>query len=321
MTDPASRIEELLSREEAELASAFLAMLATVRVQINLSIVADFLERGDVEGALEQVLRNAPSRMSRATADAFIRAAQDTARFLGRSLGEIIIDFDQTNYRAVDRMRANALRLITGFTDQQRELTRAILVDGITEGINPREMARRLRDHIGLTERQYRAIQAYRRSLEELNANALARELRDRRFDRTVQAALRSGRALSPQQIDQMVGAYRDRMIRYRAQVISRTEALRAVHEGVEEMYEQAIEAGELDPGSLQRQWKTAKDERVRGSHRFMHNQIRNIGDSFRSGLGNALRFPGDSSAPAEDVIQCRCVVTTRFAPISNEQP
>ena len=111
-----------------------------------------------------------------------------------------------------------------------------------------------------------------------------------------------------------MVGRYRERYLRFRAETIARTEALRAVHQSSEEAYRQAVDQGQLDPGALVRTWITAADERVRGSHRAMMGQQRGFDETFTSGVGNRLRFPGDPNAPASETVRCRCVLTTRLA-------
>ena len=46
-----------------------------------------------------------------------------------------------------------------------------------------------------------------------------------------------------------------------------------------------------------------------------MGGQLRRRGVPFRSGNGNALRYPGDPQAPASDVIQCRCRRAVRILP------
>jgi uncharacterized protein with gpF-like domain len=64
--------------------------------------------------------------------------------------------------------------------------------------------------------------------------------------------------------------------------------------------------------------WNTAGDERVRESHADMEGQQVPLGQPFVSGLGNDLMYPGDPSAPAEDVINCRCVVTRELSHASD---
>jgi len=211
-------------------------------------------------------------------------------------------------------MQQERLRLIRNFTADQREATRSALTDGIRRGLNPRDQARMFRDSIGLTGRQQAAVNNYRRLLEEGNSEALQRQLRDRRFDPTVRRAIRTGEPLTTAQIDRMVSRYSDRMRSYRATVIARTEALRAVHQGTEELYRQAIDEGHLNSDQLMRTWHDADDRRVRASHNRLDGLERRIGDTFPGDEG-PLRFPGDPEAPAAETVQCRCVLSTRIDP------
>lgn len=211
-------------------------------------------------------------------------------------------------------MRRSQLSLIREFTNQQRLSTRLALVEGISQGLNPRQQALLFRQSIGLTQRQMQAVINYRRLLEQGDAAALQRALRDRRFDPTVQSSILGDRPLTPAQIDRMVDRYHARYIAHRAEVIARTEALRSVHDGAQAAYRQAIDLGVLAADDLIQEWVTASDERVRGSHAFMHGQQRPIGEAFLSGAGNALRWPGDIDAPGSETIQCRCVLVTVFA-------
>lgn len=243
----------------------------------------------------------------------FVIAGADTANWIAQNVN-VVVDFDMVNELAVEAMRANRVRLVREFTEQQRDLFTQILADAQIAGRNPRETARLLKQSLGLTRRQAEAVENYRRALEMGSRDALQRALRDRRYDRTVEAAIEGTKTLTPEQIDRMVDRYRERYVAYRATMIARTEALRAVHQGAEAMYQQAFEAGVLAPTDLVRTWLTAGDERVRGSHSFMHEQQRPVGEPFLSGDGNYLMYPGDPDAPGSETIHCRCVLTTVFA-------
>lgn len=312
IVDPAKRIEQLLAVAEPTLAAAFARMIISIKSKLTLEEIAKAIEGGNWEKALDEALKAVPL-LGEAYQDSFIAAARDTATFLGKNLGEIQLVFDQTNFSAINAMQRNMLRLVKGFSESQRELVRQIILDGIQRGLNPRDVARNFRNSIGLTPFQERAVWNYQRALQELDPIALRRMLRDRRFDRTLQAALDADRPLTPEQISKMVERYRARMLAMRAETIARTEALRSTHEGVQEMYDQAIARGDLSPDSLSREWNTAGDERVRSSHAQMHGQVQPYGVPFVSGLGNELHYPGDPNAPAEDVINCRCSVGTRI--------
>lgn len=318
VTDPSTRLERLINRSAARFNTEFLQALRLVRNRISLDDLATLLEQGRFQEAFDSV-RIAASRLNVLWADSFVLAGSDTARWLGANVPDIVIDFDQTNTRAVTAMRNNQLRMVSSYTEQQRVATQQALIDGIQRGANPREQARAFRNSIGLTPHQERWVRNYERALQELDSNALRRELRDRRFDRTVQRAISNGEPLSRQQIDKMVTRYRERALKLRAETIARTESLRSVHEGAQETYRQAIEAGELQPDQLVRIWNTALDERVRDfsrgaatSHATMHNQERRVDEPFVSGAGNQSLNPGAFGIGMED-INCRCVVSTRI--------
>lgn len=309
--DPQRRIEDLLDRAEPELRSAFVSIIAQIRNETTLGQLADLIEQGRFQEALESAAR-AGAQFSAMVNGVYIFAGVDTADFIRERL-QVIISFDQLNSRALQLMQSNQLRLIREFSVEQRLATQEALIDGIRRGANPREQARIFRDSIGLTSRQVRSVENFRRLLEENSRDVLTRRLRDRRFDPTIRRAIRDGTPLAQSEINNMVNRYRQRFVDFRARVIARSEALRATHQGIFEMYQQAFDQGLVNPDQVVREWHTAGDERVRDSHNVMNGQTRPVGEAFTSGQGNSLRFPGDPDAPASDTIQCRCVITTRI--------
>lgn len=290
-------------------------MVAAIRDERTLAELSALLAEGRVEEALSS-LEGASTRLGSAATQTFVLAGQDTADVVRRSTGEIVIDFDTVNERAVSAMRENQLRLVREFGQQQRRATREAIVDGIQRGVNPRDQARAFRRSIGLTENQVRAVNNYRRLLENLDAAALSRKLRDGRFDGTLRRAIADERPLTRRQIDRMVDRYYERAVKHRAEVIARTESLRSVHQGSNQMFRQAMDEGVLAPDQLIRTWNTARDERVRSSHATMHGQQRPFDLPFTSGSGASLMFPGDANAGGAETIQCRCVVSTRIATV-----
>jgi len=82
-----------------------------------------------------------------------------------------------------------------------------------------------------------------------------------------------------------------------RALTIARTETVSAVMSGRMKMFEAA--------GIKKNMWVTAKDEYVRSSHALQDGYIQLVGKKFPNGC----RFPGDPTAPAAEVINCRCVL------------
>lgn len=306
-------MDDLIRRMEPKVRRGFLAAVARAKQTNTLDELAELIQAGRIETAIQAAARAGATSIADVANTVMVETGRELAQQMTAAFG-VTVSFDQANERAVRIMRDARLRLIREFTDGQRRATRDALIDGINRGLNPREQARAFRSSIGLTQRQEAAVQNYRRLLQQNSREALTRELRDRRFDRTVSRAARTGEPLPESQIERMTTRYRERYLKYRSEVIGRTEALRAVNQGTEESVQQAIDEGIVNPDGTDRTWMTAGDTRVREpAHTSMHGQVRPVGEPFSSGLGNMLRYPGDPEAPASETIQCRCVVTTRI--------
>jgi len=221
------------------------------------------------------------------------------------------VSFNGVNIRAVAEMQAMRHRVIRELVGSQIEAIRQTMNRGVSAGLNPVEIAREVRQSIGLTARQEQWVQNYRQLLEAGEADALRRQLRDRRFDRSV----RRSTALTPDEIERMVQRYRERAIAYRARVIARTEALSAAHGGTYQMWNQAVSDGVIDSRLIVQRWVTSGLPNRRDSHITMHGQRRPFGVAFTSGAGVSLRYPGDLAAPLSETAQCACAFTVRIAP------
>lgn len=319
--DTFERIERLLDSGERRIARVFMAAIRNLRETIDLAELEAQLAAGQIDDALE-LLIEAAQVTGYASSTVFILAGQDTARFLAEA-GVARIGFNQANERAVAIMRDNQLSLIREFADEQRAATRIALTDGIERGVGPREQARNFRQSIGLTERQAQYVRNYRAALERVGQRgvprgeqmaALQRRLRDGRADREIERAIRESTPLSKKRIEWMVGRYAERWIKFRSEMIARTESLRSVHQGTDEAYEQAIDAGQIARADIEQTWNSARDDRVRDSHRKLNGQKRRMGETWQGDYGE-LRYPGDPLAPAAETIQCRCIVTRRIRP------
>lgn len=311
-SDNGRQLSRLLSGADADFRAAFLRVVAATVSQHTLGQVADLIERGQADAAV-RALGPAAGALATTWAKWYVEAGTTTAGFVGRATAQVGVHFGGTNARAVDLVRANQLRLVREFTEEQRAATRQALVRGVAAGANPVEQARAFRQSIGLTRYQEQAVENYRQALQSGGTSALDRELRDRRFDRTVESAAADGRSLSSSQVENMVGRYRERFIAYRAESIARTESLSSVHEGMQEAFSQAADNGAIQSADVERTWSTSEDNRVRDSHDAMDGQVRGLDEPFESGDGNQLMYPGDPAAPPEDRVNCRCNVSYRL--------
>ena len=95
-----------------------------------------------------------------------------------------------------------------------------------------------------------------------------------------------------------------------REERIARTEASRAWNTATLKAAQDMT--GEDRP--LVKQWRTRGDTRVRHSHDRVDGQLRMLDEPFRVG-GHDMMQPGDPSAPADETVNCRCVLRLERAP------
>jgi len=310
-TDSFRRLEALVDKFEPRIRDSFINAVNTSKSSVTLKELTELLEAGRINEAL-QIADSIPMSVGLSVDISFTETGQDTTRVIS-TVAATPVFFDQTNTGAVNAMRINRAKLIREFTQSQREAVQESIIDGITRGLNPIDQARNFRGAIGLTRKQVQAVNNFRNLLETQSSDALRRQLRDRRFDPTIRSSIANKKLLTKPQIDKMVNRYRERFVKFRAETIGRTEALRSVHEANNVAFQQAIDEGALQADELEREWHVTNDSDLRDSHSVMANQKRGFGEPFLSGNSNLLRFPGDPTAPADDVIQCRCSVTTVF--------
>ena len=312
--DTPDRLRKLLNAQEKKISKAFYAVIAAAKADLDLDTLTDLLERGDLDTAFGIIDRAAIS-LGDAYVTAAVAAGQSTAAWVS-STGAIsaTVAFNQIHPLFVEAAQNSHFQLVNGLTQDQRAMLRNVVSRGIIAGDNPRQQAVAFRDAIGLTTTQETYVANYRRALETNNtAASLNRELRDRRSDGVVARAAANDDALSQKQVNRLVGHYRQRMIAHRAEVIARTEALRAIHEGHNAMIYQLAQRADIGPDVIIRIWNVTIDGRERSTHHTMSRQERGAFEPFLTGGGVLLQYPGDITAPPEEVINCRCVLTTRL--------
>lgn len=91
----------------------------------------------------------------------------------------------------------------------------------------------------------------------------------------------------------------------------ARTAVTGAQNAGRQETYDKARAMGiEVDE-----RWRSARDFRVRDSHRLMDGKPKDKDGYFHTPLGSIMRYPGDmQNGKAADVYNCRCTTSTRDA-------
>lgn len=330
MATDRSEIERLLGQQDrltAQLRRAFLEAIDRAGSAINLKHIADLLRLGQAAQAaaeIDAIVRSqALGQFATAAENAVLSAARSAAGSAvasavrrGSNLGRYEAVFSVTNPQATMFLQRYRFNLIREMSQEVRRTVGATIQAGTTDGRNPRDVARDIKEQIGLTRRQAAAVRNYRRMLESGDSAALQRALRDKRFDGTVARAARGEKTLTQEQIDGMVQRYRQRYLKYRAQTIARTEAIRGLNVGNWLAWHQAAEEGTVDRRSIRRKWVFTHDRRTREAHREIPGMNPNgvtMDQPFKTPLG-PLMYPGDVNGAPGNTINCRCTQIIRYS-------
>lgn len=297
---------------------AFLKAVDRLGDKIDVDQITALLNQGRVDQAIALVDQATISQgwqpVAAAISTATIAAGVSAAQAID-ALGALEISFGVTNPQTVAYLRTYELSRLRGLTADSLDSVRRVIENGITTGRNPLSIAAELRDFIGLSPTQTQAVLNYRSYLKRLDSAALDRALRDARLDPRIADAIRTGTALSDEYIDKAVAAYARRYLKYRSEVIARTEGIRAVNTGNHLLWKQTVTDGKLRADQIKRQWIYTHDDRTRPAHRLipsMNPDGVGLNEPFSSILGPIL-YPGDPDADISNTANCRCTVFTRF--------
>lgn len=326
-------IRRLLEKHQPDITRAFLEAVEDIIGRVRIQDVEDLLRAGRIDDVLS--LLDASSlafeRVAETVIDAYVDGGRGVAGLVseGRSAPAIRASFrfDVRNLIAETWISQTSSRLVQDISESVRAGIRGFLSDGLARGDNPRRTAldlvgrisrtsnRRAGGIIGLTQTQQAWVTSARDQLlsndpQKLKAY-LKRDLRDKRFDRTVMKAIRDGQPIPRAKIDDITGRYADRVLKYRGDMIARTETIQSLNAGQFESLRQAIAGGAVDEEAITKTWRSARDGRVRASHKVLHGVKTSFLGVYETILGSRMLFPGDTSqgADAGDIIHCRCIL------------
>ncbi|WP_102867887.1 phage minor head protein [Pseudovibrio exalbescens] len=322
--DPFSRYEEEYIRR---LERVFGDAVQNIKDRVTLKALIRALRAGDVETALRvlditeddfQELDITLEELYRKAGEAF---GEDVPPIRDPLTGAVIqFSFTARNPRAERWLLEQSSKLVREVTESVKETARQELQAGLAQGKNPRATAlelvgrldrakgKREGGSIGLTSTQAQHVANLKAQLASGDPakmkQALDRKLIDKRYTRTIQKAIREGKPVPADKLQRIVDLYKGRYIKYRGEVIARTETLRALGASQREAWQQSIDKGHAAEQDIRRYWVTAGDERVRGSHRVIPKMNKGgVGwnEPFKTPTGDSLNAPHDHD------VMCRC--------------
>lgn len=312
-----AEIDRLLAKYDSKIAAAFQEAIRVITDSVTLEAIAAKLRVGDKIGAInlftDALIAAGFTGFARTLTDALI-AGGDFGQKIANS-NRIVFGFniaESNTARFMDNYIAERIKQISR---EMRVTISQVVYREVSAGTNPIDTARKIKQGLGLTASQERTVQNYRRMLENLETDALARRLRDARYDPSIARAIREGKPLTKPKIEAMVQAYTRRYIKRRAETIARTESMTMINSGNQKYWDQMVKSGVVRPRDIRRDWKHSHDSKVRNSHiaiPALNKDGRGLNDPFRSPLG-LIRYPGDPQASAGNRINCRCYLFIRI--------
>jgi hypothetical protein len=278
-------VRVLAESHEKKLATLLKASLKHLRVLVPVTAVAHAIEMGSIDHVIGAVAfdhyKEVLKEPMQIVGDIYEAAGHHGAKQLRGKMGgkrlrykpaqfrkdvsadgtDVGFAFDRFDENTQERLASIIDELITDLGDSAKETITSVTLAGVRAGDSAADIAANIRDTISLTPSQANAVASYRRALEELDTNALGRALRDSAGDSIVSDAIASGDPLPDVAIEDLVDAYTENYLDYRAATIARTESLRAGNAGLRDSYTQAVDRGVMPEAAIKRVWLLDLDE------------------------------------------------------------
>ena len=232
-------IHALADKAEPRIRKAILKAIKDLKGSVNMSAVRRALSEGDTAGAYALIPWDKLDEM-KAPVTVELRTLMEASyiaaiKYMPKEASAL--RFDVTNQRAVDWLRENSARLVVEVGEGTKQAIRDIIDRAFNEGIPPIKAARIIKEHIGLTSRQSRAVENYRKMLTS------------------------EGRKI--EQIERMTARYANRQLNYRTRNIARTESINSSSAGQQLLWEDALNSGELSDERSRTIWIVTRDDRL----------------------------------------------------------
>lgn len=319
---------DLLERYGRSVADAFLRAIDSLRSAAEVARLTAAIEAGQIEEALDALhidpeafnevadrLRDAHAESGRATAEAMPRRSSD-----GTAL---VVRFDGRNPEAEAWLARQSSDLITRLTEEQRQIVREAITEGMRRGQNPRQTAldlvgrinrvtgKRVGGVLGLSGPQAEYVQSARDELASSDPavmrNYLTRQRRNKQFDRSVAKAIREARAVDRVIAARAVTAYETQLLRLRGETIAKHETFAALEAAKEQAFRQAVASGKIAETAVTKTWRHFSSRNPRHQHIVMDGQKVGLNGFFIMPDGTVMQYPHDPAAPVRHTAGCLC--------------
>lgn len=324
----AARLKEL----QPVVRRAFIDAMRTAATAVDRAALIRALEARNIPLAMEvlQINQQTLFPVGEAVRTTYLQGGASVATSLPISLrGQFGFG---GNPRAVEAVQRIVGQMVEGITAETLDATRGYITQAVNEGVPPRKVAleltgrslgagrQRVGGMLGLNSNQTDAAIRARSELLSGDYAAYKRRKgrvggRNRSLDRLISKAKKEGRSLTVKEVDQMVDAYKSRLLNLRGEMIARTETLNALRTGQHDGFATLIDSGAVPANRMTVKWLATTDARTRDAHASLNGTTIQFGELFDSPAGGRLEHPGDTAhgAGPADLIACRCAAVYRI--------
>ena len=245
-------------RIERDMERALLEQIKALQAEGKLSEIAQVIQVASPEEVLELVNARGVKGIGTVLEPHVVNGAAAGAQVAAKELGRVLV-LDMRRPHFQRWLREHMSTMVNQTSGTSIGALKATLRDGINRGRHPMRLAKDLKQSIGLTEPHAKAVAKLRAKLEADGVPA--------------------GRA------DKQVEAYRQKLIRYRARNIARTESMQSVSAGRQKLWEQ-LTADDAWPDERppKKSWLTSLDEATCEICQPMNGQRREINETWDVG-------------------------------------
>lgn len=265
---------DLAERLGKQMADDLFAAWREMRGFIDVDALIGALSVGDIDAAVAIVegtdVAEALEPARQTLREALWMVGSEAAREIAEAFG-VDFTFEMISPEALEELRKFGAAMVKDVSEATKAAIRQALVDAYAEGETAQEVARKIRNWIGLTERDWKLAEKRVARWRELG--------------------------YSEAKIEDMIEKWVEKKIAERAETIALNELVYAANRGQEMAWNAAVRAGFLDPNNVEREWIAAGDERM--------CEICEQGDGMRAPLNEP--FPNGFDRPNDSHIRCRC--------------
>ena len=301
MLERVATIQKIADIAEPKVAEAFKRVVSQIRSDLQLAAIERALKQGGIAAAIKEIPLDLMTRSLQPEVAKILREVAEAAAQTAPLPSGTQIAFDITSPEVFKYLQTEALNELLNIRQESEAAIRVWMQKGFAEGIHPYDIARGIREYVGLTSNQLQTVDRFRQFWEQVqsgDSSALTKEAayKLQRAGLPRSAGVIARRGLTSSRLSDIVSRYADKLLRERAIGIARTLTIDASNAGQNALWKQAAKSGLLNENEWEVRWIVAHDDRLCPRCLAMAKMKRPLYGVYPNGVARPTLHP-----------QCRC--------------